>query len=394
MKFTAGSILLCVLVAVACVGEDVAQNASSSSSSSGVTASSSGTSPDPCADGSCDANSSSGASPSCDAPQRMCGADCVSVDTNPNHCGGCGQRCDNGCQAGRCLPTQLVQGAIKHFEVTANALYISRDNAIARCPIDAPCTDPQALFTPSDSRLSLGDFVVDGERLVFFQIPSVIVSGTTLLSACSVANCATPIPLGTYEGARPTGLSIGATHLVYAVTVSTNDGGTLHGLERGSNMPFTVVKANDRSIEYTRLAAGDRATSYARANSNEVEVRTLASNGVSLGSVAATTVTRTRIVDGVVWFAEQAGRIARITNNGGVEIVASTGDAKVQDFALEGDSLYWLNERTREVQRCAINDCANTGVVLAVDQLGLRQLEITATHVYWTSTSGLHRLMR
>lgn len=397
MKTLVFAFSLTLALAPACVGDSPSSGAEPTTDAGGSSSGSAnvdgGTNPQP----PCEGDACADAGSTCEAPQRRCGEACVSIASDARHCGACDRDCGAlGCKRGRCEPEPILRGAIDHFEVRADAIYAQRTKSILECGLQGLCETPREVVTVIGFD-SLHGFGVDGDRLVFLHQQGIDIQGSALLQSCLLDDCSAPSTIDELGGSVPLGMTLGPGHVVWLAEVAaartasirsvpTPSGpGVSIGNPSGQKVPAPVgVGADFALYQYTTAApARMLAVTALSANSSPTSIA-LSAEAVQL-----------RVIDGEPWVLTRPTAQSSVLTRYDAALtnpkVVLNDASRLADFTVRGGVLYTLSESTREVRRCQVTDCIGTGEVLASDQNGLRDVAATASHLYWTTATGLFR---
>ena len=336
----------------------------------------------------------------CEGGTVACATSCVDLQSDREHCGGCGHSCGGGvCDAGICQPFTVTEGLKQLHDVAFDAeyLYFTYDNVVQRCAKGSSCAGAErqtlADFSGQDDD-GTGEIEVADGRVAFIGGTN----GTSKWYACPVAGCAS---LSSMRAARD-----GFDALVAGGT-------TFHALPRSSGLATTSCTQEGCSVGSTRvpyanvrtpLAASSDAVYYAARVDSAIVGLARCANGeasCALGSTA-TLVTNVKTVQKLVATSTRLFFLWPGGPSGGSRIghcpLAGCADAGApsrvrdsindwHDLTAHEDTVVWLDEAGK-LNSCTVDGCA------APRQLadGLTQASgfvDDGRFVYWLENAGV-----
>ncbi len=265
-----------------------------------------------------------GGGPTCDPPNTWCGAECVDLTDNSQHCGSCNTDCQGGsCASSICQPYKLAD-AVNPFAVAVDATHV--------------------YFAASDPALK--------------KVPINGGSATILTEESALA------------------IAVDATHL-YWVAASTVNRITLNGndqLKVADASNANRIALSGQYVFFTEGSNGDvGAVQKVALSGGAVDELHFAATGHPFGvALNATDVYFTHKSD---------GEIVKVSTSGGSATVLATGQVSPRALALDSNSVYWTTATT--IRKVALNG-GGTPMTLASGQQKPTDLAVDATHAYWT----------
>lgn len=336
----------------------------------------------------------------CEAPRQICEDTCVDVAESSNHCGRCGHDCGGGaCVAGECQPVLIADSAARFdrpaaLAVNSTAIFWTERARVRSCPLPTGCTGEPTVI--ASGYAALGALAVTENAVYFTGCPGC--TDHRELVRCPVTGCPDPAHPITSSTASYDEIVVGETHAFWREssvalgqcshadcagtvtrTASAGFGGDLIGVAITSDKVYvkptgTHIGSELRSFSET---ASDPPIIVTSSYQIEPPFRLHARKAYWLSDTAS-------------------GRelsVCGLANCSSRTTFAADPDAS--ELAVDGTGVYWIAAATGALRWCPLAGCSAAGpTTLASGRVGLRQLTLGTSFIYWIEANAIVKLAR
>jgi hypothetical protein len=271
-----------------------------------------------------------------------CGGECVDTQTDNQHCGGCGLKCDN-CAGGECIIT-LATGQKNPYRVATDGtnVYWTDNNLggeVMKCTVGGCRSIPTSLASGQSGPECVA---TDGTNVYWVDHTA----GTVM--KCGVDGC----------------------------------GGSATTLASGQSDPHCVA-TDGVSVYWTDIAVG----TVMQCGVNGCGTPTTLASGEDSPTGIATDKTN------VYWTDYKGGTVMKCSVNGcgGVPTTLASGRTYPTGVATDGTNVYWAESNPGWILKCKVEGCGGTPTTLATGQCDPQSVTTDGKDVYWVSASAVVR---
>jgi cysteine-rich repeat protein len=305
----------------------------------------------------------------CACDKTTCGAECVDLSVNANHCGDCNHSClGGGCSTSKCKPVVLASGLTQplRIAVAANVVYWTSSTAVMRIN-----TDGTGLATLTSGLSAPYGIAVDSDSVYFSSDGGPPDYGTVR-----------KVPLA---GGAPTIL---ATQ-VYIPREVALDGGKVYfaGYEMGvAAVPINGGPKTSFASGYGPWAVTVTNSTVFWANFDAGSLYKVSTSGGTPATFAAASGTKNIAASGTTMYFTDSNSVKSVSIFGGTITTLAPTQSTPWGIAVDGSGVYWTNKTSSGT----IMRSSAAGIeTLATGQGNPTAIALDATAIYWTNaTSG------
>jgi hypothetical protein len=346
----------------------------------------------------------------CGSGETMCGGSCVNEKTDPNHCGGCGLKCNTKCNAGQCIETLVSLGADDGpwvIAVDATSLYWTSQG---RCGGEGGASSgtvmKMALDGSGQMTLASGQdqpIAIAVDKTSVYWVNQCAGKGAVLKESLTGGS---PVTLATGLD-RPANIALDATS-VYFTTADAVLSIPLDGVVEGG-APTTLASGQGASA-----GVGVEGATVYFGGGKPPNIKSVPSAGgkvTNLTPKTACDVPYCASVGGLTtdahdayWSALMLGgystsAVSAMKLSGGVPDDLDDDQGIVANLASDGTNLYWTTYANapgygdvNTVEKVSVAGGAPT--TIAANQHAPRGIAVDATSVYWANSGSPSSIMK